>query len=89
MKRSRLFLGLSSAVLAVIGVAATKAHKWNSATVFYYTATEKSGATVYSIKENCTTIGTTNRCEITVPLKGTFPAYKSASLVNPVEGGAE
>jgi len=49
MKRSKLFLGITSGLLAVVGVAAAKAH-FNNATVFYLTDT--------GTQSSCTPLGT-------------------------------
>jgi len=37
MKRSKIFLGATTALLAIAGIAAAKAHRAPSATVYYFT----------------------------------------------------
>lgn len=75
MKRSRIFLGLGSAVLAIVGIAATKGKHFKAVTVYYYTATTTPQTCPISVKYFCTEPG--SGCSISVPGKGTFPAYRS------------
>lgn len=51
MKRSKIFLGVSSVCLAIVGIAATKAHKSNS--TFYYYQQSLTNCALANISDAC------------------------------------
>lgn len=63
MKRSRIFLGATTALLAIAGIAAAKAHRVPSHTVFFYTKTISSGdACTKTFNTFCTRGGLDHNC---------------------------
>jgi len=68
MKRSKIFLGLTTAILAVVGVTAAKSK--SAKTRFYYTLTNKSWCIAYGTAPCLTSATSSNLCTVSVG----FPA---------------
>ncbi|MHA4811790.1 hypothetical protein ACX0G9_27080 [Flavitalea flava] len=82
MKRSRIILGVTTAILAIAGVAASNANRIPKLSVFTYTKIS-AGAPLCTIVLNtsCTLNGTQGAC---VYRKGTlqFPVYTHITAAN-------
>ena len=73
MKRSRIFLGITTALLAIAGVAAAKAHRNPSVTVYYQTLNINNQKTCLAFKATkCTGITPGINC---VTANGRFQLY--------------
>ena len=80
MKRSKIFLGTTTCLLAIIGVAATKAAKFGNTSVSYFTQVRPASqphACVTVSAQPCTVIVTGNQCRYYTSggTVTTFPLY--------------
>jgi len=86
MKRSRIFLGVTTALLAVAGIAAAKAHRGPTKTVYYYTKIV-NGTTAFCTKPlvtHCILSGSGDPCSYKgIPLYTRFNSCLQRALYNP------
>ena len=63
MKRSRIFLGMSTFLLATVGITLAKTHRMEQVTTFYYTKTTSAGhACTLVVLTMCTKEGCCGQC---------------------------
>ena len=83
MKHSRFFLGISTALLAIAGVAATKAHRSPKVTVWYYTKINPNPmfqtCTRFALTR-CTKNGTGAQCFFRTEGGTQFPYYTKGGV---------
>ena len=84
MKRSRIFLGLTTACLAIAGVVAAKAHFGLAWRVYYYTLKNGLFCTKGATVGIYFTLTSTNQYAYVTIANGTLiPAYLSATCKKP------
>ncbi len=79
MKRSKIFLAVSSACLAIVGIAATKAHRVNHYTAFYQT--NGAGSTVCNLVTAVTPCSNTgvDACSVQFTYKSAGGIYRQTT----------
>ena len=92
MKRSKLFLTITTCCLAVAGIAATKAHQATNTVIGYYSTGNGNGCTKASTIA-CTRIGT-QICRATVTISGshavlTLNTFHQGICVQPLQRNGE
>ena len=83
MKHSRFFLGISTALLAIAGVAAAKAHRGIAVTAWFYTKASPIPAIQtcpYFKITKCTKESVGPQCFYTTTLGTSFPFYTQGGV---------